>query len=183
MLDACSKYPFADAARAARDEALSMSVFCRGHPLAPLRPALAASGIVTARDLRRIPSGAKVRVTGLMLIVHMPPVRSGKRIIFITLEDETGLIDAVLFPKAQVDSAKPILTCEVQTLEGRLKRTGKDGRSISIVVDKILGRFTGSLTDVLEKAAGQGALRRTGAVSFPIKASSRSARPFAAAAR
>ena len=143
----------ADAARVAQDEARSMSVFCHGHPLAPLRPTLAASGIVTARDLRRIPSGEKVRVTGLMVIVHMPPTKSGKRVIFITLEDETGLIDAVLFPKAQINSAKPILTSEVQTLEGRLHRTGKDGRSISIVIDRIIRRFTGSLTEVLEKKA------------------------------
>jgi error-prone DNA polymerase len=140
-----------DPAATARKEALSMSVFCRGHPLAPLRPVLAEEGIVTAKDLRRLPSGSKVRVTGLLVIVHMPPTKSGKRVIFVTLEDETGLMDVVLFPKAQANAAKPVLTSEVQTIEGILKRDGKNGRSVSVVVRRILPRFTGSLCDLLER--------------------------------
>ena len=128
-----------------------MTVFCHGHPLAALRPRLAAAGIVTARDLRRIPSGRKVRVTGIMVLVHMPPTRSGKRVIFVTLEDETGLMDLVAFPKAQIGSARAILTSEVQTVEGRLQRQGKDGLSISIVVEKIVPHLTGPISKFFDE--------------------------------
>ncbi len=131
-------------------EASTMSVFCQDHPLAVLRPRLAAEGIVTARDLRRIPSGSNVRVTGILVIVHTPPTKSGKRVIFITMEDETGLIDVVVFPKAQVNYARSIWTSEVLTVEGQLHRQGKNGRSISIVMEKIILSLTGLLTEFLK---------------------------------
>jgi len=53
-------------------EAGSMSVFCRTHPLAVLRPELRKQGVVTARQLHFIPSGRRVRVSGLLVIVHTP---------------------------------------------------------------------------------------------------------------
>lgn len=133
----------------ARNEATSMSVFCRYHPLAALRPRLAAEGIVTARDLRRIPSGQRVRVTGILVIVHTPPTKSGKRVIFITMEDETGLMDLVAFPRAQVDYAKAIWTSEVLTVEGKLQRQGKNGLSISIVLEKVVLELSGPLSKML----------------------------------
>ncbi|MEI8181398.1 MAG: OB-fold nucleic acid binding domain-containing protein [Desulfomonile sp.] len=129
------------------NDAASMSVFCHGHPLEALRAKLAIHGILTARDLRRIPSGCRVLVTGILVIVHTPPTRSGKRVMFITMEDETGLMDLVVFPKTQVDFARAILTSEVLTVEGRLQRDGKNGVSVSIVVGKVLLSLSGSLSD------------------------------------
>lgn len=130
-------------------EAASMSVFCKGHPLAGLRPRLAAHGVVTARDLRRIPSESRVRVSGILVIVHTPPTRSGKRVMFITMEDETGLLDVVAFPKALAGFARSILTSEVLTVEGTLQRQGKDGRSISITMERLILSFTGPLSQFL----------------------------------
>jgi DNA polymerase III alpha subunit len=135
-------------------EASSMSVFCTGHPLGPLRPRLAAEGIVTAGELRRIPSGRRVRVTGLLVMVHTPPTRSGKRVMFITMEDESGLMDLVMFPKAQADYARLLLTSEVLTAEGALQRQGHNGISISIVVEKLVPSLTGSLSNLLAQIGG-----------------------------
>jgi error-prone DNA polymerase len=134
----------------AYNEAASMSVSCSGHPLSVLRPGLAAQGIVTARDLRHIPSGRRVMVTGILVIVHTPPTRSGKRVMFITMEDETGIIDLVLFPKAQTHAARPILTSEVVTVEGTLQRQGRKGFSISVVIEKVIAEWTGMLADFLK---------------------------------
>ena len=53
-------------------EAGSMSVFCRNHPLAVLRPLLDTAGVITARELRTISSGRRVRVSGLLVIAHTP---------------------------------------------------------------------------------------------------------------
>ena len=131
-------------------EASTMSVFCQDHPLAVLRPRLAAEGVVTARDLRRIPSGSNVKVTGILVIVHTPPTKSGKRVIFITMEDETGLIDVVVFPNAQVNYARSVWTSEVLTVEGQLHRQGKNGRSISIVMKKVVLSLTGLLAEFLK---------------------------------
>lgn len=141
-----------DSAVRAYNESGSMSVFCHGHPLEALRPRLAAQGIVTAMDLRRIPSGRRVRITGILVIVHTPPTKSGKRVMFITMEDETGLIDVVAFPKAQAGFARDILTSEVLTVEGRLQRQGKDGLSISIIMEKVIRCWSGQLSHFLREA-------------------------------
>jgi len=153
--DALDHVSLADRAAIAANEARSMSVFCSEHPLAVIRPLLAAQGVVTARDLRRIPSGRKVRVTGLQVIVHMPPTKSRKRVIFVTLEDETGLIDVTVFPRAQLHSAQAVLSAEVQTVEGRLQRDGSNGLAISIVLERVVPHLTGSLADILERVARQ----------------------------
>lgn len=128
-----------------------MQIFCRGHPLASIRGRLARRGVVMSRDLRRLTSGVSVMVTGMPVIVHTPPVKSGKRVMFVTLEDEGGLMDVVVFPKAQSLNARFILTAEVQTLQGTLQRQGKNGVSVSIVLRRIIPSLTGTLRDMLRQ--------------------------------
>jgi len=132
-------------------EAGSMSVFCRKHPLAVLRSKLTEQGIVTARQLLNMPGGKRVRLSGLLIIVHTPPTKSGKRVMFLTLEDETGLWDAVVFSRVQKDFARTIYTSELLTIEGRLQRQGGYGVSISIVVEKVILPWSGLLSEILKK--------------------------------
>ncbi len=130
-------------------EVMSMSVNCHAHPLTSLRNVLRKQNVVMSRDLRRIPRGSTVRVSGILILVHTPPTKSGKRVMFLTLEDETGLFDVVVFSKAQSRFAKLILTSEVLTIEGRLQRKGPGGLSISIVMEKALVGLCGPLTKLL----------------------------------
>ena len=127
----------------AYNEAISMKIFCHAHPLSILRPILAQHNIVRATDLRRLPSGSIVRVIGLLAIVHTPPTKSGKRVMFLTMEDETGLIDVVVFQRAQKGFARPILTSQVLAVEGKLQKQG--ARGISIVMWKALENWSGRL--------------------------------------
>jgi DNA polymerase III alpha subunit len=69
--------------------------------------------------------------------------------MFITMEDETGLLDVVAFPKAQKGYARSILTSEVITVEGILQRQGRDGRSKSIVLERVILPLTGPLSKFL----------------------------------
>jgi DNA polymerase III alpha subunit len=69
--------------------------------------------------------------------------------MFLTLEDETGLWDAVVFPRAQKDFARAIYTSELLTLEGKLQRQGKNGVSISIIVERAILPWSGLLSDLL----------------------------------
>jgi error-prone DNA polymerase len=105
-------------------EAAIISIFCQVHSLETLRPALATMGVVMARDLRRVKVEQTVLVTGILVIVHTPPTKSGKRTIFITAEDETGLLDVVEFPKVLDKYARVIRTREALTAKGRLQRQG-----------------------------------------------------------
>jgi error-prone DNA polymerase len=134
----------------AYNEAISMKVFCHAHPLSVFRPLLAKHNIIRAVDLRRLPSGSLVRVIGLLVIVHTPPTKSGKRVMFLTMEDETGLIDVVVFPKAQKGFARTILTSQVLAIQGKLQKQGVKGISISIVMEKALKAWSGRLDKFLK---------------------------------
>jgi error-prone DNA polymerase len=149
-----------DPAGVASKEAATLRVFCRGHPLAAIRGRLARHGVVMSRDLRRLCSGSSVKVSGLRVIVHTPPTKSGKRVMFVTLEDEGGLMDVVVFPKAQILNAGLILTSEVITLEGTLQRQGKDGVSISIILRRIIPSLTGALRDILRQGPPPAPVRK-----------------------
>jgi len=138
-----------DSAEKTLKEVMSMSVYCHAHPLTSLRDVLRKQKVVMSRDLRRLPSGSIVRVSGMVIIVHTPPTKSGKRVMFLTLEDETGLLDVVVFSKTQSRFAKLILTSEVLTLEGRLQRKGPGGLAISIVMSRALMGLSGSLAKLL----------------------------------
>lgn len=116
-----------------REEAF-LTVNVRAHPLEPFRPVLAQRGFVTSRDLKRKPEGAWVKTAGRIVLVNTPPTRSGSRVIFITAEDEFGLIDMVLFPKFQKTYARTILSTPLSAFEGRVKR---HGRAVSLVLYRV----------------------------------------------
>ena len=116
-------------------------------------------------------SGAIVRVSGMVIIVHTPPTKSGKRVMFLTLEDEAGLFDVVVFSKAQSRFAKLILTSEVLTLEGRLQRKGPGGRSISIVMSRALTGLSGGLAKLLANEMKIRLIPRKKDLKPPLKSS------------
>jgi error-prone DNA polymerase len=106
-----------------------------GHPLAELRPWLDARGYATARGLRELAAGAAVRVAGEVVLVHTPPMRSGQRVFFTTIEDETGLVDLALFPRHQPGNGKVLLEEPLVLVRGRLNRRGR--RDILVVAEAV----------------------------------------------
>ena len=69
----------------------------RGHLLKPLRPALSARGLPTARQLNRMPGGRRVRYAGMVICRQRPGTARG--VTFMTLEDETGFVNLVIWKK------------------------------------------------------------------------------------
>src|SRR5262249_20280301 len=65
------------------------------HPLALLREELTAARIVTARELRDLPDGGVVRVAGIVTARQRPQSAGG--VMFVTLEDETGAMNLILW--------------------------------------------------------------------------------------
>jgi len=112
-----------------------LTVNVRSHPLAPFREELRRAGFVTSRELRRMPNGAKVKVAGRVILVHTPPTRSGVRVMFITAEDEYGLMDMVLFPRKQEKYARTILSHILCACEGFVQKSGQKG--VSILLERI----------------------------------------------
>ncbi len=69
----------------------------RGHPLKPLRSRLAAAGLPTARELNALAHESRARYAGLVICRQRPGTASG--VVFMTLEDETGFVNLVLWPR------------------------------------------------------------------------------------
>jgi error-prone DNA polymerase len=67
----------------------------RRHPLTPLRGALAARGLPDARSVAKMTNGARVDYAGLVICRQRPGTAGG--VVFMTLEDETGFVNAVIW--------------------------------------------------------------------------------------
>ena len=142
-----------NAAARALSDARSTIVFCREHPLAAMRARLDAAGFHTAAQLRRLEHGTAIRVAGMNVMINTPPTRSGRRMMFVTIEDETGLIDLTVFEDLQARSAKAIMTSQILAVEGVLQREGRLGRSITVTVHRVLPVWSGALTELLAPLA------------------------------
>ena len=73
----------------------SLGLTLRQHPLALLRPQLAAQRLRTAAELRETPDGRLVRACGLVTTRQRPATAKG--VVFVTLEDETGTVQVIVW--------------------------------------------------------------------------------------
>uniref|UniRef100_UPI00300D0B12 helix-hairpin-helix domain-containing protein n=1 Tax=Stomatohabitans albus TaxID=3110766 RepID=UPI00300D0B12 len=76
-------------------------------------------------DLMHVPNGQRVRIIGAKVASQTPPTKSGKRIIFLTLDDGTGLADITFFPWAHHECARTVFTNWLMAVEGRVQRRGR----------------------------------------------------------
>ena len=67
-----------------------------GHPLGELRAQLDAQGLPSARSVSETPNGRRIRYAGLVICRQRPGTASG--VVFMTLEDETGFVNLVVWP-------------------------------------------------------------------------------------
>ena len=86
-------------------------------------------GVVRSADLRRCRSGDRILVAGVKVATQTPAIRSGMRIIFVTLDDATGPVDLAFFESAQPRCAARVFGSWLLVVRGRVRRTG---RSVSI---------------------------------------------------
>jgi error-prone DNA polymerase len=91
---------------------------------------LDAIGAVRSRDLLRQRSRAELLVAGVKVATQTPPIRSGRRVIFLTLDDATGPVDATFFEDAQGPYAATVFHSWLLVVRGELRRTGRRGISV-----------------------------------------------------
>ena len=101
------------------------------HVLTCYEPFFQALGVTRARDLRRCRSRADVLVAGVKVATQTPPIRSGRRVVFITLDDATGPIDATFFEDAQAGYAATVFHSWLLVVRGTVRRTGPRGVSLN----------------------------------------------------
>ncbi|WP_433421467.1 DNA polymerase III subunit alpha [Microtetraspora malaysiensis] len=91
---------------------------------------LDAIGVVRARDLLRQRNGAEILVAGVKVATQTPAVRSGQRVIFLTLDDSTGPIDLTFFESVQAHTAATVFGSWLLVARGVVRRTG--ARAVSL---------------------------------------------------
>ena len=104
----------------------------RGHPLAPLRAMLTEQGLPDARTLRGMAMGTRVRYAGLVICRQRPATASN--VTFMTLEDETGFVNLVLWDR--VFQAFPVLARTASWL-GVTGKIDAQKDVVHVIVDKL----------------------------------------------
>ena len=91
---------------------------------------LAELGVTRATDLLGCRSNQGVLVAGVKVATQTPPIRSGRRVVFVTLDDSTGPVDATFFEEAQVGYATTVFHSWLLVIKGEVRRTGPRGISL-----------------------------------------------------
>ncbi|WP_435417736.1 error-prone DNA polymerase [Parerythrobacter aurantius] len=91
----------------------------KAHPMAFLRPELAERGFVRAADLRERKFRSMVQVAGVVLIRQRPG--SAKGVCFITLEDETGVVNLVVWPDLKEKQRRVVMGSRLMEVRGRVE--------------------------------------------------------------
>jgi error-prone DNA polymerase len=93
------------------------------HPLALLRPRLARMRFATAATMEKVRSGSIVRAAGIVTGRQRPGTASGT--MFVTLEDETGYINVIVWPHLIERQRRELLGASLMGVEGVLERQGE----------------------------------------------------------
>ncbi len=93
------------------------------HPLAFLRPQLARLRMLTALQLKQLPHKSLVRTAGLVIGRQRPDTASG--VIFVTLEDETGMINVVVWSTIADRQRRVLLGTNLLGVHGTVEREGE----------------------------------------------------------
>ncbi|MDF7776197.1 error-prone DNA polymerase [Sphingomonas sp. AOB5] len=104
----------------------------RMHPVHFLRGRLDLQGIRRCGDLASIKDGAHVEVAGLILVRQRPGSANG--VVFITLEDETGIANAILWRDRFEANRRTVMTATMLAIRGRVQ---KEGLVIHLVADSL----------------------------------------------
>ncbi|HEV7172917.1 DNA polymerase III subunit alpha [Pedococcus sp.] len=93
-------------------------------------PMLDALGVTRSRDLLTARSRSTVWACGVKVATQTPPIRSGRRVVFLTLDDGTGPVDATFFEDVQGPYAATVFHSWMLLVRGVVRRTGARGVSL-----------------------------------------------------
>jgi error-prone DNA polymerase len=110
----------------------SLSLTLKRHPLAFLRREFAREGLVTAADLAHLPVDRRLAIAGIVLIRQRPGSANG--VVFITIEDETGVANLIVWPAILERFRRAALGATLLHCTGKLQR---EESVIHVVADRL----------------------------------------------
>ncbi|MGI8840342.1 MAG: error-prone DNA polymerase [Caulobacteraceae bacterium] len=123
------------------------SLSLKAHPCAFYRPLLTRLGAVSAARLRDMKDGRGVSVGGLVLTRQRPGTAKG--VVFVTLEDETGSANAVVWRDVFTANRRAVMSSAFLVVHGRLQRAGE-------VIHVVADRFTDLSRRLAEMKSAEG---------------------------
>ncbi|MGI9499487.1 MAG: OB-fold nucleic acid binding domain-containing protein, partial [Geminicoccaceae bacterium] len=108
----------------------TMGLSLKAHPLTFMREAYQMHGILATRDLARYGNNERIAVAGVVLVRQRPGTAKG--VVFITIEDETGIANCVVWAKTMERYRRVLMGARLLLVQGRLQ---KHGSIIHVVVD------------------------------------------------
>ncbi len=120
----------------------ALGLTLRRHPLALLRPRLARWRLLTADELSQTPHGRSVRACGLVVGRQRPVTANGT--IFVTLEDETGPVNVIVWPglREDEDQRHALLRARLLAVEGQWQRDAGSGGAVRHLIASRLRDLT-----------------------------------------
>ncbi len=100
----------------------SIGLTLRSHPLALLRPKLAALHFKTAAELSQYPNGRIAHACGIVTLRQQPDTAKG--VIFVSLEDETGTVQVIVRKSIREHQREPLLKSRLMGVHGTWQRGG-----------------------------------------------------------
>ncbi|MBR0663982.1 DNA polymerase III subunit alpha [Roseomonas hellenica] len=130
----------------------SMGLTLRQHPLALLRPQLDGLGLADTRKVRAARQGQTMRLPGLVLMRQRPATAKG--VVFVTVEDEFGDANLVVYAKIGSRDRRELLTSRLLVAEGRIERVEEHAEVplVHLIVRRLVDRS--DLLDSLKEAEG-----------------------------
>ncbi|MAF60571.1 MULTISPECIES: error-prone DNA polymerase [Pseudomonadota] len=123
----------------------------KDHPMAFLRARLRAEGVLSCEDTTNAKAGARVRTAGVVLVRQRP----GKgNAIFVTIEDETGITNVVLWARLFERYRRAVMASRLMQVEGVLQRSPEG--VVHLMASRVVDRT--DLLATLTEARGDGAL-------------------------
>lgn len=101
------------------------------HVMERFHPLFRELGVTPARSLIDLPSGSDVLIAGVRRATNTPPMRSGRRTVFVTLDDGTGLSNIVFFPDAQERIKNKVFRTTYMLVHGTTRRSYRRGISVT----------------------------------------------------
>jgi error-prone DNA polymerase len=118
----------------------------RSHPLSFLRARLAAKNLLSAAQLRDLPHGRLVRACGIVTMRQQP--QTAKGVVFVTLEDETGSINVIVWKSLKEKQRAELLRARLLAVYGVWQRDQDSGGQVRHLIAKRLVDLTDWLGDL-----------------------------------
>jgi DNA polymerase-3 subunit alpha len=99
----------------------TLGIFVSGHPLADVAEALARGGAVAVKDLRSKTDDEFVTVAGMLTAVRRTLTKSQQQMLIATLEDMTGSVECIVFPRTYAELQAAFVPDAIVTLKGRVR--------------------------------------------------------------